>query len=50
MPELSIVIPVFNGEKYIQMCYEGIASQLIYIGKHFYFISQEGIGNVGTAC
>ncbi|WP_022778688.1 glycosyltransferase [Butyrivibrio sp. AE3009] len=27
MPELSIVIPVFNGEKYVQMCYEGIASQ-----------------------
>ncbi len=27
MPELSIVIPVYNGEKYIRMCYEGIASQ-----------------------
>ena len=27
MPELSIVIPVYNGEKYIRNCYEGIASQ-----------------------
>ena len=27
MPELSIVIPVYNGEKYIRQCYEGIASQ-----------------------
>lgn len=27
MPELSIVIPVYNGGKYIQQCYEGIASQ-----------------------
>ncbi len=27
MPELSIVIPVYNGEKYIEKCYEGIASQ-----------------------
>ncbi len=27
MPELSIVIPVYNGEKYILKCYEGIASQ-----------------------
>lgn len=27
MPELSIVIPVYNGEKYIKKCYEGIASQ-----------------------
>jgi glycosyltransferase EpsJ len=28
MPELSIVIPVYNGEKYIKKCYEGIASQV----------------------
>ena len=28
MPELSIVIPVYNGEKYIRKCYEGIASQV----------------------
>ena len=27
MPELSIVVPVYNGGKYIQQCYEGIASQ-----------------------
>ncbi|MBE5828522.1 MAG: glycosyltransferase [Butyrivibrio sp.] len=27
MPELSIVIPVYNGGKYIRQCYEGIASQ-----------------------
>ncbi len=27
MPGLSIVIPVYNGEKYIRNCYEGIASQ-----------------------
>ncbi len=27
MPELSIVIPVFNGEKYVRSCYDGIASQ-----------------------
>ncbi len=27
MPGLSIVIPVYNGEKYIRQCYEGIASQ-----------------------
>ncbi len=27
MPELSIVIPVYNGGKYIRQCYESIASQ-----------------------
>ena len=42
MPELSIVIPAQNGEKYIKKCDEGIASQA-FIYWEAIFVADESI-------